>query len=384
MKSFYKPKLEIADIFNQYGHLLDNLPYSHQKVIQDITRCRTQALGGHRLECNSCEYQKNAYNSCRNRHCPKCQFIPTLRWIEKRGEDLLPCQYFHVVFTIPSELGPLIRRNKRVGYDILFKSTSETLKDVSQNPKRLGAEIGFIGVLHTWAQNLVDHPHIHFIIPGGGLNKKKDRWLPCKQDYFLPVRVLSTVFRAKMLEKLEEAYHRGEFQFGGKTEYLESFRNFKELLITAASKQWVVYAKQPFTGPKQVINYLGQYTHRIAISNYRLVKMEGETVHFKVRDPKNPKQKKITALHVKEFMRRFLLHILPKRFVRIRHYGLLGTRIKKLAIAIIRTIQHVPQIIGQKIESSWKDILIRVTGLDPDRCPKCNVGMLITGIGPPQ
>ena len=266
----------MADIFNKFRHQLGNLPYSHQKVIRDITNCRTKTLGGHLVQCNQCEYQKNAYNSCRNRHCPKCQFIPTLRWIEKRTQDLLPCQYFHVVFTVPSELRALILYNKRVGYDILFKAASETLKEVAETPKQLGAEIGFIGVLHTWGQNLMDHPHCHFIIPGGGLNKKKTKWVACKKDYFLSVQALSKVFRAKMLGRLESAFHSEQFQFTGQIEYLESFANFKGLLIRAASKEWVVDSRRPFAGPKQVVKYLGQYTHRIAISNYRLVKLEGK------------------------------------------------------------------------------------------------------------
>jgi hypothetical protein len=384
MKTFYKPEIELADLFNRFGHELGALPFSHQRVMNDITTCRTSKLGGHLIRCDECEFQKNSYNSCRNRHCPKCQFITQLRWIDKRTKDLLPCQYFHVVFTIPSELNPLILRNKSVGYDILFRAASETLKDVAENPKHLGAEIGFIGVLHTWAQNLVDHPHIHFIVPAGGLNKKKTKWIPCRKDFFLSVRVLSKVFRGKMLEKIEEAFHDGELKFMGKIEHLKHFPNFKDLLITAASKEWVVYAKEPFNGPKQVINYLGQYTHRIAISNYRLVKLEGDKIHFKVRDRDNPKEKKILVLDVREFLRRFLLHILPKRYVRIRHFGLLGSRLKKLNIKIARAIQGIIDTLEAQLPLDWKALLRQFTGLDPDQCPRCTTGTLITmGIGPP-
>jgi len=384
MKTFYKPDLELADLFRRFGHELGALPFSHQKAIRDITSCRTSVLGGHCVRCDQCEYQKNSYNSCRNRHCPKCQFITQLRWIDKRTKDLLPCQYFHVVFTIPSELNPLILRNKNIGYDILFRAASETLKDVAQNPKRLGAEIGFIGVLHTWGQNLLDHPHIHFIVPGGGLNKKKTKWVHCKKNYFLPVRVLSKVFRGKMLEKIEEAFHDGKLQFMGKIDYLKHFPNFKELLITASSKEWVVYAKEPFNGPKQVITYLGQYTHRIAISNYRLVKLEGDKVHFKVRDRENPKKRKIIVLDVRKFLRRFLLHVLPKGYVRIRHFGLLGSRLKKENIKIARAIQGIVDILEKEFPLDWKQLLKAVTGLDAEQCHQCKLGTLITaGIGPP-
>jgi len=239
-------------------------------------------------------------------------------------------------------------------------------------------------VLHTWAQNLVDHPHIHFIVPAGGLNKKKTKWVHCKNNYFLPVRVLSKVFRGKMLEKIEEAFHKGKLQFMGKIDYLKHFPNFKELLITAASKEWVVYAKEPFNGPKQVINYLGQYTHRIAISNYRLVKLDGDKIHFKVRDKENPGRKKIIVLDVRVFLRRFLLHVLPKGYVRIRHFGLLGSRLKKENIKIARAIQGIVDILATGLPLDWKKLLKSFTGLDPDQCPQCKVGTLVSaGLSPP-
>ena len=383
MKTFYKPEIELADLFLRFGHELGELPYSHEKVIRNITSCRTRKLGGHSVRCNHCEFKKNSYNSCRNRHCPKCQFLPQLRWIEKRTKELLPCQYFHVVFTIPSELNPIILRNKEIGYDLLFRAAAETLKTVAENPKRLGAEIGFIGVLHTWAQNLLDHPHIHFIVPAGGLNKKKTKWKHCKKNYFLPVRVLSEVFRGKMLEKIEEAFNSDKFKFMGKIEHLKHFPNFKELLVTAASKEWVVYAKEPFNGPKQVINYLGQYTHRIAISNYRLVELHGDKIYFKVRDRENPKKRKIMVLDVREFLRRFLMHVLPKGYVRIRHFGLLGSRLKKENIKIVRAIQQIAEII-EGFTPDWKQLLKSFTGLDPDQCPQCKIGTLVlAAIGPP-
>jgi len=380
MNTFERPKIEVAEIFNRFKHLLEGVTPDQHKIIQDMTNCRTHVLGGHRLKCGECEFEKNSYNSCRNRHCPKCQFLPQVRWIEKRTEDLLPCQYFHVVFTVPSELNPLILRNKEHSYNILFKAASETLKEVAQNPKHLGAEIGFIGVLHTWGQNLLDHPHIHFIIPGGGLNQKRTQWLHCKDGYFLPVQVLSKVFRGKVLEFFEKAFEGHKLKFVGQIEHLCHAGNFKEVLMKSAQKDWVVYAKEPFGGPEQVIKYLGQYTHRIAISNFRLVKLEGEKIHFKVRDRDCPGKRKIIVLHVKEFMRRFLLHALPKGYVRIRHFGLLGSRLKKEKIAIVRRLKGVIQTVKEKIQLSWKELLKSLTGFDPDLCPNCGSSLMQIGL----
>jgi len=375
MKTFSKPKLEIADIFRQFDHLLGPLPKTERKVVQAIKNCRTSILGGHKSACDSCDYEKNQYNSCRNRHCPKCQFLTRSEWIEKRSDDLLPCQYFHVVFTLPSELRPLILRNKKISYSILLKAASETLKEVAANPKNLGAEIGCIAVLHTWAQNLIDHPHVHFIVPGGGLSK--DKWRPCKTNYFLPVKILSQVFRAKIIKGFRAGFDNEELIFPGKIAFLESAANFQDLLSSCGGKEFVVYSKETFAGPEQVINYLGQYTHRIAISNYRLVKIEGEMIEFKVRDRSDPTKKKTMSLHVKEFMRRFLSHVLPKGFVRIRHYGLLGNRSKKQKLAIIRKIHGITSSIKTGVKEVWKDLLYRLTGIEADRCPKCKLGKMI-------
>jgi len=371
MSAFEQPNIEMANIFSRFRHLLPGIPTQQHKAIQDMINCRTSVLGGHKIKCGDCEYEKNSYNSCRNRHCPKCQFLAQSRWIEKRTEDLLPCQYFHVVFTVPSELNPLILRNKKHSYNVLFKAASQTLKEVAKNPKHLGAEIGFIGVLHTWGQNLLDHPHIHFIVPGGGLNQKKTKWMQSKKDYFLPVQILSKVFRGKVLSLLEQGFDDSELKFMGQIEYLSHYANFKELMLTSASKNWVVYAKEPFAGPEAVIQYLGQYTHRIAISNYRLVKLEGEMVHFKVRDREDTKKKKIMVLHVREFMRRYLLHVLPKRYVRIRHFGLLGNRLKKQKIATVRRLQGIVQKVIDKLKETWKELLLKLTGFDVSLCPKC-------------
>jgi len=372
-----KHQLEIADIFNDYDHLLEKVRPEQHKVIQAIKNCRTAVLGGHSLKCNTCEFEKNAYNSCRNRHCPRCGFTARTRWIEKRTEELLDCPYFHVVFTVPSELRALMLRNKEVCYNILFKAASETLKEVAASPKQLGAEIGCIGVLHTWSQSLIDHPHVHFIVPGGGLSKNKTKWITCGENYLLPVKILSNVFRGKFLQMIEKVNDESKLKFVGQIEHLWHPGIFKDLLLDCAAKDFVVYAKRPFAGPEAVLKYLGQYTHRIAISNYRLVKIKDGNVYFKVRDKKNPGQSKVMALEVKEFMRRFLLHVLPKAFVRIRHFGLLGNRLKKLKIAIIRKLQGLKEKVIEQVAESWKELLRRTKDIDADKCPNCEAGQMI-------
>jgi hypothetical protein len=370
---YQRPKLEVADIFRKFGHLLPKMPLSNYKAINAITNCRTGALGGHQLKCDSCDYDRQAYNSCRNRHCPKCQFTARQRWIEARTEDLLPCQYFHVVFTVPSELRPLMLRNKEVTYDILFRASSDTLKEVART--HFEAEVGFFGVLHTWSQTLIDHPHVHFVVPGGGLSKDKRTWIPCHQDYLLPVKILSQVFRAKFLEKLERAYDANELKLVGAIEPLSNPAIFRDLIVDCAGKSFNVNTRKPFSGPKAVIRYLGGYTHRIAISNHRLVKLEGDQIYFKHRDPDDPSKQKVMSLHVTEFMRRFLLHVLPLGFVRIRHYGILAARIKKSNAATIRELCNLKQDFSEKLQKTWKDILGHL-GVDPDRCPSCGCGKL--------
>jgi hypothetical protein len=371
-----KPPLEISDIFREYKHLLGKLPLSHHKVIQDIMNCRTSVLGGHTLQCDHCGHTENSYNSCRNRHCPKCQYLKQLKWINAREEEILPCHYFHVVFTLSDLLNPLILQNKALMYHLLFKSAAETLKEVAAKPKNLGAEIGCIGVLHTWGQSLIDHPHIHFIVTGGGLNKKQDQWISCRKNYLLPVRVLSKVFRGKYLNYLEEAFANKEIKFCGELEEYQDENKFKNLLIKTTKKKWVVYSKKPFAGPKQVITYLGQYTHRIAISNYRLVKLEDDKVFFKYKDYSDDSKNKIMSLGVIEFMRRFLLHVLPSRFVRIRHFGFLGNRSKKEKLEICKAVLSAkgkdPVKITERAETNLPPIPV------PDKtvCPVCKKGNL--------
>ncbi len=371
MEDYEKPSLEIADIFEKFDSMLGSLPPEHWKVVQAIKNCRTGALGGHLLQCGSCDFKKNAYNSCRNRHCSKCGFTKRNQWVEKRCEELLECPYFHVVFTLPSELRALVLQNKKVMYDILFKASSETLKQVAKD--RLKVNIGCIGVLHTWNQTLIDHPHVHFIVPGGGLTET-NKWVKGHESFFLPVKILSQVFRGKFLQLVREANDHSQLKFFGSIEQLIHPGIFDDLLIGCASKEFVVYSKPPFVGPEAVIKYLGQYTHRIAISNYRLLKLEGENIYFKYRDPKDPSKKKTMVLHVKEFMRRFLLHVLPLKFTRIRHFGLFGSRYKKDRIKLIRDLLGIetPEV----REETWKDLLKRITGVDADKCPHCQNGVL--------
>jgi hypothetical protein len=370
MREYERPKLELADIFNQFSHLLGPLRPEQAKVVSAIKNCRTHVLGGHINECGDCDYRSQSYNSCRNRHCPKCGFTARNQWISARNDELLDCSYFHVVFTVPSELRPLMLRNKEISYRVLFKAAGDTLKAVAK--EHLGIDVGAIGVLHTWSQTMIDHPHIHFIVPGGGLNKDRTQWIKARQKFLLPVKKLSAVFRGKLLSMFEEANDKNELKFIGQIEHLSHPGIFKDLLVDCASKRFVVYAKRPFAGPKAVIEYLGQYTHRIAISNYRLLKLEGEEVTFKYRDPNDPKNRKTMTLHVIEFMRRFLTHVLPRGFVRIRHIGLLGSRLKVNNINRIRELQGLESIEKKDCKENFMELLKRITGIDVHRCPKCH------------
>ena len=377
MKNHNYPNIEVADIFRQYSHLLGRMPLKHWKAVQAIKNCRTGALGGHLQSCGSCDYKKPAYNSCRNRHCPKCGYTERAVWIERRKEELLPCPYFHVVFTLPSELRAVVKYNQKISYNILIKAASNTVKQVAKN--NLSVDVGLIAVLHTWSQTLIDHPHVHCIVPGGGLSANKKKWKTCKENYLLPVKVLAKVFRAKILEAFELAFNNGILNFTGQVEHLNNPGSFKDLLITCSGKGFNVYCKKPFSGPKQVLNYLGQYTHRVAISNYRILKLEDNKVYFKYRDPNNPEKSKVMALSAKEFMRRFLLHILPKGFSRIRHFGILANRFKKMNIDIIRNLVNITQDVTDNHKKTWQDILEKLLGLKIDHCPKCKVGILKAG-----
>lgn len=366
-------KLELAHIFERFIDELPALSIDQSNAVYDILKCRTSALGGHVYRCDHCDYEMNLYNSCLNRHCPKCQSLNQLRWLEARQKDLLPVEYFHVVFTISNALHPLFRANQKRCYDLLFAAVAETLREVARNPDLLGAQIGFISLLHTWTQTLLYHPHIHCIVPGGGLSPDGTQWLSCKPGYFLPVSILSTVFRGKLLSKLEEAIRNNELQVDD--------LNPHKLLKKATHCSWVVYAKKPFAGPDQVLRYLGQYTHRIAISNHRLVSMEGRQVTFRYKDRADDNKQKTLTLDAVDFLLRFATHILPKGYMRIRHFGLLANSAKKKAITSCREFLDDQNLSGSSLEQdieeqTWEQLLERVTGVDVTLCPICKKGHL--------
>ncbi len=339
-----------------------------------IEVCRTAALGGHVEQCDSCGQLQISYNSCRNRHCPKCQFMKKEKWIEQRTHDLLPVEYFHVVFTIPSELNPLVLRNQRVMYNLLFRSVSETLMELAQN--RIGARIGFIAILHTWGQNLMEHPHIHCIVTGGGLSPDASRWVSCRRSFFLPVRVMSALFMGKFLDYLKKSCKSGKLLFPGIIGPLAQPHDFETFRRQLYRKKWVVYCKPPFNGPRGVLKYLGRYTHRIAISNERILKIQDGKVPFLWRDYAGGDKKKVMTLEASEFIRRFLLHVLPDRFVKIRHFGLLSNRKRRNNIALCREVlgDDTPEMNNEDITQTWQERLLKVSGVDVTKCPVCQKG----------
>jgi hypothetical protein len=341
-----RPGLEVADVLRRHGDAFldrygDGLSHEQRRVLHDVTACRTAALGGHVEECDRCGHRQVAYNSCRNRHCPKCQATAAAEWVEARKAELLPVEYFHLVFTLPGTLGPIALQNHRVVYGLLFRAAAETLQQVAADPERLGAEIGFLAVLHTWGQNLHHHPHVHCVVPGGGPSPDASRWVACPPGFFLPVRVLSRVFRGKFLSLLRAAFDRGRLAFHGQLGPLAEPAGFRRRLAESARTEWVVHAKPPFGGPEQVLKYLARYTHRVAISNSRLTAREGDEVEFLWRDYAHGGEQKPMKLKAVEFIRRFLLHVLPAGFVRIRHYGFLANRMCREKLALCRELLGV-------------------------------------------
>ena len=345
----HRAALEVADIFRaegltwraqQRGHL--SLP--QLKVMSAIERCRTAALGGHRLECSSCREGQIAYNSCRNRHCPKCQGSAARRWLEARQADLLPVEYYHVVFTLPAPISDIAYTNKERLYGLLFDIAAETLRTIAADPRHLGARIGVTLVLHTWGSQLTHHPHVHGIVPGGGLAFDADRWVPCRKGFFLSVRVLSRYFRRRFLEELQQLHRQGQLRFFGEHAALADPARFAEYLAPLRQVEWVVYAKRPFAGPEAVLAYLSRYTHRVAISNRRLIAFDEHGVTFRCKDyrEKGRTRYKSMTLSAAEFMRRFLLHVLPKGFHRIRHYGLLANADRRTHLATARELLQLP------------------------------------------
>ena len=377
--------LELADIFRQAGptYRLDHadaLSSGQRRVMRAIETCRTAALGGHVEQCDGCGYQRISFNSCRNRHCPKCQSLVRAQWLQDRKAELLPVEYFHLVFTMPQELAAIAHQNRAVVYDILFRATAETLRTIAADSRHLGAQIGFIAILHTWGQNLMHHPHLHCVVPGGGLSPDGQRWIACRPGFFLPVRVLSRLFRRLFLELLRQAFERQELHFFNTLATLEDPGAFARYLVPVAQAEWVVYAKPPFGGPEHVLEYLGRYTHRVAIANSRLVEFADGTVTFKWKDYRHESRNKVMALDTQEFIRRFLLHVLPSGFQRIRHYGLLANchcqakleRCRELLQAPALEIPAIPEEL-----TDYRDRYERLTGVSLRDCPHCEHGQMV-------
>lgn len=374
--------IEVQDIFEQYGDAYrekHRLPYHITRAMAAIELCRTAKMGGHVDECDSCGHLKISYNSCRNRHCPKCQTFAKEKWIENRKEDLLPVEYFHVVFTIPEELNFITLLNQKEAYSIFFKSVSETLIELSKDIKYLGAEIGFTTILHTWGQNLMNHPHLHCIVPGGGLSIDGKRWINSKKGFFIPVKVLSRKFRGKFLYYLRRIYYEKKIKFAGDVEPLKDKDKFKLFADKLYSKEWVVYCKPPFKSAEHVFEYLGRYTHRVAISNNRIVKLENGKVTFKWRDYKDGNRQKLMTVTAEEFIRRFLMHILPSRFVKIRHYGILSNRNRLLKLVKCKRSLGIvtPSNKLSISEMSTSELFLKLTGIDITKCPCCGKGKMV-------
>jgi predicted RNA-binding Zn-ribbon protein involved in translation (DUF1610 family) len=373
-----RPTLEVADILRVQGdRFLDryrsSFDYQQLKAFRAIQRCRTAALGGHRDACPSCDYRTISYNSCRNRHCPKCQAQARERWLAARERELLNTSYFHVVFTVPHELNVLALENPRLFYDLLFAASSQTLLEIASHPKHLRAEIGVIAILHTWGQNLLLHPHIHCVIPAGGLSLDHHRWIRPRYPFFLPVKVLSRVFRGKFLATLKRLHRCNKLQCAGPAAALADHKQFAKLLRRLHRHDWVVYAKPAFGGPMQVLRYLGRYTHRVAISNHRLLAFDQERVSFRWKDYAHGGKQGQMTLAATEFLRRFFLHVLPKGFVRIRHFGFLANRFRTSRLAL-----------GRQLLASGSSTEQEVTTRDPRsessflwHCPRCGASMIV-------
>jgi hypothetical protein len=388
-----RPRLEVGDVFRRYGDAYrqqhaGSLSRDQLRVMSAIERCRTAALGGHVEQCDQCHFQRIAYNSCGDRHCPKCQSLARAQWIEDRQAELLETEYFHVVFTLPEEIAAIAYQNKKVVYDILFRATSETLSTIAADPKHLGAEIGFFAVLHSWGQNLMFHPHLHCVVPGGGLSPDGSRWIPCRQGFFLPVPVLSRLFRRLFLELLEKAFDDGQLKFFSSLQELQDRKAFLRYLVPLRTNEWVVNAKRPFAGPQQVLDYVGRYTHRVAISNNRILNIQGAQVTFRYKDYRDGGQQKTMTLSADEFIRRFLLHVLPEGFHRIRYYGFLGNRYRKEKLEQCRNLLEMvplqPDSPTEVAELDYRDRYQALTGSSLWECPACHRGrMIVVGEIPP-
>ncbi len=372
-------RVELADIVRAHAGAVRQaarLTRGQHRALRAIATCRTAALGGHTEACDVCGATRIAYNSCRNRHCPKCQTLAKERWLAARRADLLPIAYFHVVFTLPHALNALAQGNPWVLYALLFRAATETLAAFGNDPRHLGGELGVIALLHTWGQTLVQHLHLHCVVTGGALARDGSRWLPAKRGFLFPVRALAPVFRAKYLEGLRRAFDRGALRFAGSVAGLAEPAAFAAFLATLRATDWVVYAKPPFGGPAQVLDYLGRYTHRVALSNERLVSLTDGIVRFRWRDSARGNRLKTMALPAAEFLRRFLLHVLPDGFVRIRHFGLLANRGRAGKLARCRDLLAARSPEPPPPPETVAALLLRLTGVDITRCPVCRQGRL--------
>lgn len=383
------PRLEVAEVLRRYQDeyvTANSASPQQRRVIRDLVACRTAALGGHLRRCDACGHEEIAYNSCRNRHCPKCQAGKQAVWLEAQCANLLDAPYYHIVFTLPEELGPLALQNKRLLYGLLFRSAAETLLTIARDPRHLGARIGFTAVLHTWGQTLLHHPHVHCVVPAGGISLDGGRWIAAREQFFLPVRVLSRLFREKYLAYLREAYGTGRLLLVGRLEEIAAVDAWRAFLRSLQQIEWVVYAKPPFGSPEQVLNYLARYTHRVAISNRRLLSLEEGHVAFRYKDYRRGRSDRVMRLPAMEFIRRFLLHVLPKRFVRIRHYGLLANRARKENLSLCRRLlapADQPHLAGdlqaptapassaEMPASEWSSHAI------VNQCPACEKGLML-------
>jgi hypothetical protein len=374
---------EVADIFRRYGAAYReshgaSLCTAQRRVMSAIELCRTAALGGHVERCDHCDHQRICYNSCRDRHCPKCQSLARAKWLEDRRSELLNTQYFHVVFTVPQPIAAIALQNKETVYNILFRATAETLRTIAADPEHLGAQIGFFAVLHTWGQTLFHHPHLHCVVPGGGISPDGKRWISCPPDFFLPVPVLSRLFRRLFLDYLRQAFDAGDLQFFSSLEPLRARNAFLRHIAPIRKKDWVVYAKPPFAGPEEVLKYVARYTHSVAISNNRLLDINDGKVQFRWKDYRDDNRHKTMTLGADEFIRRFLLHVLPDGFQRIRYFGFLANRYRAEKLALCRRLMQMPPPAATpEVNKDYKDQYEALTGISLKTCPLCHCGTMV-------
>jgi len=381
-----RPALEVADIFRRHGDAFraaqgNRLAHGQRRVMGAIEACRTATLGGHVERCDECGIVRIAYNSCRDRHCPKCQGLARAQWLADRQADLLPVPYFHVVFTVPSPIAAIALQNKAIVYDILLSTAAETIRIIGADLQHLGGETGIIAILHTWGQTLMHHPHAHCVVPGGGL-APDGRWIGCRPNFFLPVNVLSRLYRRLFLQRLQAAFDRQELVLSGNLERLTQPAAFARHLRALHNVEWVVYAKRPFGGPRQVLEYLGRYTHRVAIANNRLLACENGHVSFRWKDYRADNKSKVMMLGADEFIRRFLLHVLPKGFRRIRHFGFLANACRASKLAAIRAALQAPQPPPTTKHNDYREHYAVLTGRRIDLCPVCGGCMIEVGLWP--